>query len=545
MSDGPLTKLRSRLPTLSLSRLHWSLRGLAMVVVLGCALLLPAFSFGRDQGIYATVGSGILSGKLPYLHLWDFKPPGIFLVYASAEALFGHNMAAPRVLEAAGLIAMALAMAELSEHWYGSKSPGWMGAAIAAIVHVEMDFWHSGQPESFGGILTIIALWLAVRESSSQLRPWLWGLTGVLLGFCSLLKPPLGGVGIILVAYLGRQQRTIGRNPLLVGLGAMVIGAAVPFLLCAAWFWVRHGWPALVWTFKDYVPGYTALGWQGDHRALEMFYFASVEALTRFSALIVIGVVAALMLPVLTIYEQSGSFLLLGCAVVQITGIALQGKFFQYHYGATIPLLALVAGLGWHKLWAKSWARRPTGPLLVAVAAIAALYMRKPVKDVPGTVPERTWARLQYLFRVGDYRTRAQLDAELHRAADYDLAADRKVAEWVEQNTSPRDSVLVWGFEPVIYWITGRRPATRFIYNVPQRSQWQTEVSQRLYLDEVRANHPSVVIVQHHDVFPGVTGHITDSAADLARFPGLERYLADSFEFETSIEDFDLYRRRF
>ncbi|MGE5784087.1 MAG: ArnT family glycosyltransferase [Myxococcales bacterium] len=529
---------------MSLSRLHWWLRGFAMVVVVGCALQLLAFSFGRDQGIYATVGSGILSGKVPYLHLWDFKPPGIFLVYALAEAVFGHNMAAPRVLEAAGLVAMALAMGEISEHWYGSKSPGWIGAAIAAIVHVEMDFWHSGQPESFAGILTILALWLAVRESSPRLRPWLWAVAGTLLGFCSLLKPPLGGVGIILGAYLARQQRTIGRDGLLRGLAAMVFGAMVPFLLCAGWFWLRGGWSALLWTFKDYVPGYTALGWQGEHRALEMFYFATVEALTRFSALIVIGVTLALMLPVLTVHEQSGTFLLLGCAVVQITGIALQGKFFQYHYGATTPLLSLVAGLGWHKLWGKSWARRPTGPLLVAATVIAALYMRKPVQDVPGTVPERSLARFEYLLRVGEHRSRALLDADLHRAADYDLAADRKVAEWVEQNTEPRDAILVWGFEPVIYWLTGRRPATRFIYNVPQRSPWQTEVSQRIYFDEVRASRPTAIVVQHHDVFPGVTGYTTDSAADLARFPELERYVADGFEFETSIEDFDLYRRK-
>ncbi len=543
MSLGLLRSSWSRTPT-QLSRLDRWLRFASILVILGCALLVTTFSFGRDQGIYATVGSGILSGKVPYRDLWDFKTPGIFFVFATAEALFGHTMAAPRILEALGLLGMALAMVQLSERWYGSSIPGWLGAAIAAIVHVELDFWHTGQPESFGGILTVLALWLATGKSGARVRLLEWGTAGVLLGFCSLLKPPLGGVAVVLFAYLIRQQRDLGHKQLALGLGSMVAGAVLPFLACFAWFWARGGWAAMVWTLRDFVPGYTALGWHGDHRALEMFYFAVVEALTRFSALIAVGVIAALMLPSMTQHEQSGSFLLLGCAIVQVTGIALQAKFFQYHYGATTPLLAFLAGLGWYKLWTRARLWHPSGVWVVAMAAMAAMLMRKPVKDVPGTVPERALARLRFLLHRPDWDTRGKLDAALHRAADYDLAADRLVSDWILGNTAAHDSILVWGFEPAVYWLTGRRPATRFIYDVPQRSQWQTESSQRMFMDEVTRNQPVVIVVQHNDVFPGVTGFMTDSAADLSRFAELERYLDEQYKFVIAIEDFDLYRRQ-
>jgi hypothetical protein len=543
MSEGLLRKVRNQPLPPALSRLDRWLGVASILIVVACAALLPAFSFGRDQGIYATVGSGILSGKVPYRDLWDFKPPGIFFIFAAAEALFGHTMAAPRILEALGILAMAIAATRLSERWYGSRTPGWIGAAIAAIVHLELDFWHTGQPESFGGILTILSLWLATSDRSPATRPLFWGTAGALLGFSALLKPPLGGVAVVLFAYLGRQQRGIGGRQLLVGLGAMVLGALLPIIACFTWFWARGGWAAMLWTLRDFVPGYTALGWQGDHRALEMFYFAAVEALTRFSALIAVGVVAALMLPPLTEREQSGSFLLLGCAIVQIAGIALQAKFFQYHYGATTPLLSLLAGLGWYKLWTRALAWRSSGLVVVGLAALATATMRKPVADVPGTVPERCWARLRFLLHRPDYDSRDKLDAELHRAADYDLAADRRVATYVLANTHSTDSILIWGFEPVVYWLTGRHPATRFIYNVPQRSRWQTETSQRLFFDEVARNRPVLVAVQHNDVFPGVTGHMTDSAADLGRFAALDRYIADHYELVTTIEDFDLYRR--
>jgi hypothetical protein len=102
----------------------------------------------------------------------------------------------------------------------------------------------------------------------------------------------------------------------------------------------------------------------------------------------------------------------------------------------------------------------------------------------------------------------------------------------------------VWGFEPSIYWFSGRAPATRFIYNVAQRSRWQTETSQRLFIDEVRQRRPKLVIVQHNDVFPGVTGDVTDSFADLPRFTALNDYVTEFYSFVATLDDFDLFERK-
>jgi hypothetical protein len=323
----------------------------------------------------------------------------------------------------------------------------------------------------------------------------------------------------------------------------MVIGAATPFVLCVLWFWAKGGLSAMVWTLRDFVPGYTALGWQGEHHALEMFYYAVVEALMKFSAWIAIGVAALFLLPRHSPRELEHVLLLLGCAIVHVTGVALQAKFFQYHYAATIPLLALAAGLGWYKLWTRAWVRRPWPVVGLAAVFFLALLMRKPVRDVPGTVLERSLVRMKFLLHRPEFDTRQKLDEALHRAADYDLASDFRVANWVSANTNPRDYVLVWGFEPSIYWFSGRRPATRFIYNVAQRSHWQTETSQKLFIEEVRQRSPVVVILQHNDIFPGVTGYGTDSVADLPRFAALDQYVTEHYKFLATIDDFDILGR--
>src|SRR6478735_6906869 len=88
-------------PDLWLEVLCW-----ATVAFSAAQILL--FSFGRDQAIYATVADGILHGRMPYRDVWDFKPPGIFLVYAGSFLVFGKSMMAPRLIEVIGLLLMVL-----------------------------------------------------------------------------------------------------------------------------------------------------------------------------------------------------------------------------------------------------------------------------------------------------------------------------------------------------------------------------------------------------------------------------------------------------
>ena len=517
----------------------------AALLSLACVILVTTFSWGRDQSIYALIGDGILHGKAPDLDLWDFKPPGVFFVYAAAEALFGRNMAAIRILEAFGLVATILGLVVLSKRLQGSTLAGWIAGAIAVYAHVMLDFWHTGQPESFGGMLTVLGLCAVTPAAGKTTRFWAALAAGVLLGMASLMKPPLGGALIVVSAYLLRQHldtSNVGKRFLpLVALGvgvALVIGA------CLLYFFKAKALPALTWTLRDFVPGYTALGWHPDSSPLGMLHYAIVESLIKFSAFIPIGLVATLVLPSAHSRESEGFYLVSGIAIFQIIGIAMQAKFFEYHYGATIPLLSFLAGLGWAKLWWSAQARGIVAELSLMLALVFAALLTPVVQDLPGTPWQRTLQRLHFLRHVRDPQAREQLDDKIAKAASFDLSADREVAKWMKDQTGPADSVLVWGFEPAIYWFAERRPATRFIYNVAQRSAWQQARARQWFMRDVEKNKPVVVAVQHSDIFPGVTGHATDSAADTADFPEFADWLQSGYYPAGYRYNFEYYRRR-
>jgi hypothetical protein len=332
----------------------------------------------------------------------------------------------------------------------------------------------------------------------------------------------------------------------LLAMGVIGVSAAAPILLCAAWFWARGAWPALHWTLGEFTPGYTALGWQ-DRQAAGMLYYALEEAFFKFSALAAAGVIAMAAITPLAIREREGTYLILGIIAIQIAGVAMQGKFFPYHYAATLQLIAFLAGLGLYKLWRRCVGGSSGGfggALAFMSFVVVVTSMRTASRDLPQDYSERALMRLRYAFRMAPYHSREASDRHLSYVADFNLAADRDVALEVRSRTRSADPIFVWGFEPAIYWFSERAPATRFIYDVPQRSEWQKDYARRELMHDLKRNTPALIIVQHNDVFPSVTGHALDSHDELPGFPELAGFIEGGYQFVKRVEDFDLYERK-
>jgi hypothetical protein len=133
----------------------------------------------------------------------------------------------------------------------------------------------------------------------------------------------------------------------------------------------------------------------------------------------------------------------------------------------------------------------------------------------------------------------------LHSAADVSFGADLAMAEWLRANTSDKASVFIWGFEPMVYDLAKRRPASRYIYNVPQRLNWPgLEASRKELMADLQRDDPDVILVLKNDIFTQVTGNNQDSWAALQHFDALKRFVDTGYRLEGRIEDFLIYTRR-
>jgi hypothetical protein len=517
----------------------------AWLVVALSSLQILLFAFGRDQGIYATVADAVLRGDMPYRDVWDFKPPGIFLVFALARGLFGQNMLAPRMVEVAGLILLVVGFTRLGGVFFGKKRVGLIGGALAVLVHAQLEFWHTGQPEAFGGFLTVGALVLTVANKSGKQRWLAWLGVGAAFGCAFLLKPPLAGGVFVCAAYLVRAEqshRNEGWRAAVPPLILVALGGLLPIALCALWFRLSGAWADLRWTMLDFTPGYTALSWEG-RGAPQTFYWATEELFFKFSALNAAGLLAALVIRPMHSREREGLFLVLGVISVQLAGVCMQGKFFPYHYSATLPLVAFLAGLGLYKLWRRCLMGGVPGVVVFVLFVIVTAIMRTAARDLD-SFWDRSAARMRYLLRIGPYETKEMLDRELTAVADYNFDADQRLASEMRRRTPESAPVFIWGFEPLIYLLADRKPASRFIYNVPQRVQWAQGRARSTLMQDLARRPPQLIAVQRNDIFPAVTGDDLDSRRALLTFPELSGMIEREYELIEAIEDFDLYERR-
>ncbi|MGB5681714.1 MAG: glycosyltransferase family 39 protein [Polyangiales bacterium] len=514
-------------------------------------LILLTFRYGRDQGIYAVVGNVVLSGGAPYRDAWDFKPPFIYFIYAGARGLFGPGMIAIRLVEALGLVSLVIAFAVLSRRFVGSWRAGLVGATLAVFLHVKLEFWHTAQPESFGGIIVAWAIVCAtyVAQGTSRKAHFrqygAWFATGALYTIAALLKPPLGGGFVISLGFvLAEQRRMLAPSERTKGLlgvcAAFGLGAAVILGAMLSFFAFKGSLAELYETFFVFTPQYTGLGFEPS-KLPGLLADAVRQGITGFSFLVPLGLAFLAGLTSRGDRAISGVLQVLGVVSIQLLGVAMQAKFFDYHYGASLPLLSLLAGWGLWKLWERAF----TDPFRVAatVLLVALVVDHAPRQSTPaeGSTGAKLYARTQLL--VGNSSS-AVLDW-LHSKGDVSFGANVEMARWLRDNTDEDDTVFIWGFEPMVYDLAGRRFASRYIYNVPQRLEWPGSNAARAELmRDLHRTQPDVVLVTRGDVFTHVTGDRRDSFAMLDEFDELGRFLDVGYSLDGNIQDFMIYTRR-
>ncbi|MET0592684.1 MAG: hypothetical protein ABW133_08295 [Polyangiaceae bacterium] len=278
-------------------------------------------------------------------------------------------------------------------------------------------------------------------------------------------------------------------------------------------------------------------------RALGAVYLAFEEWFVDLSGPTAAGVLAALIFPPISSREREGTLHVLLVVALQLGGVAWQGKFFPYHYGASLVIGSIVAGLGAYKAWRFGLSRGYFAVATVLMVAYLVIQARSATRDTRTDFLDRCVARQRYLLGLSDV-TRAELDAQLYSVADVSYGANRRVADFLKNELTPDEFAFVWGFEPIIYDMAERRPATRYIYNVPQRVAWAKDATREQLMADLDLRPPKAIVVEHRDVFPVVTGDALDSADTLKKFPALDARINDRYSLATKIEDFDIYLLR-
>ena len=142
---------------------------------------------------------------------------------------------------------------------------------------------------------------------------------------------------------------------------------------------------------------------------------------------------------------------------------------------------------------------------------------------------------------------------------DYLLPATsyRNTVEYIKKNTSPSDTIFVWGDGPHLYYFSDRRLATKSVWpkgnaikieqllskNKPE-AQAEAGIIQLEFIDTMEKKKPALFI----DTSPKGLFRSVTKLGNFAKFPynvppGMVFYLMVNYRYETTIDDFKIYRR--
>jgi hypothetical protein len=443
----------------------WWLAPFFFLLVVGVLLAYsPDFS-GRmpkhDSGIFLYFGSRILKGDIPFRNLWDHKPPLIFYIDALGLWLSNGSIWGVWGLEVGSLFLSTMMLFAILRKRV--PMPAVFLALLGFVVNVAFPMEGGNFTEEFGIPLQCLALLLFVKalDVPGKKKPWAWFLIGTSLGMAVMLKQTLIGIwGAMAMVALYRWIKKEG-----VQFGGFIWWALGLGLTVLGWVYYFYLHNAL-WDFWDVAYRfnflYSDIAPEDRIEAVGIIFWVFLTAswfyyfgLATWAAFIGRGWAYLKKLPLLLVVALIDFPL-------EIILISLSGKNYNHYFFTMILCFAILVAYGW--AYGRSWIKKPWIHILVYLLA-AVMIVYKPVHLI-----------------VDAYRQPPE-------------AAVRQVVDYIKRNTDKDDTVILWGSQTVINFMSGRDTPTRFVHQKPLFREGYAEraLSMEL-LNDLKSKKPKLII---------------------------------------------------
>lgn len=526
------------------------LAGVAVVLGLMVRLVLLAQPIGGDPGIYAYIGGRILDGDLPYRDVFEQKPPGVLYTYAAAFLLLGRSMFAVQVLDLAAWTILVALSAALAWSLWESRSVAAAAAGLSALFvnpTLQSGFKQVGQTETWIAVWASAAVWLTLRavrtqgesrqadrEAGRQAMVAAIG-AGLCCGVAALYKYNAAAylaACVAIVLFARGQDGRWRRVAVLAG------GFVIPPAVVLAYFSARGGLSDLLDATVLYNVGYTvgtygspaefaARAWVVTYRFLTMniMWFMGGWGLLWLAARAWRG-------------DWAGVPLILFAAAAYLAILA-NARFYPQYFLQILPPLIISSAFA--LVHALTPAGQASHRLLAALLIAGSLWVgcrHTPVGRVADDVAAAarfatgTLAQDEYYLRFGGY----------DNGGDFSLLADVRLAARLAAETQPDETVYIYGGEPLVLFLAGRRSPSRFVWNDPfLAGSFRDRYTTGDLVGELEAGRPAYVAVIRNDanmVDP------VDSLTHFERDARLRDYITQEYREVGWLEDFLLFRRK-
>ena len=429
--------------------------GVAAIVVwcLLCTIVSRAFtpiSPGMyDSALFAYIGFQWAHGRVPYIDVWDNKPPGIFATSAAGLSILTRDFRSLAVLEGLVIIGCSIVVAALLRYWQAPRFVYLLAmAAVAAGANLRV-ICGSNLTEIYLLFPAALSMYLFARAEGRGSAACMVA-AGIFTGVAVLFKPvglaPFLAQAVYLL-LLALVWRRLSAGKAFTALLLNAAGIALAWMPALGYFAWHRGMLELLNASFWYNVKY------GSHALRQKLLVLPLligERLQPLSTLCVFTVVGLVFLPrlfrgddVLPRGTQWHWLLVLLWLIFDLAGAVAGGRDYPHYYLALVPSLAVAAAFA---IWAlySSLERYADRRLQYALLLLFILPLAlTQVADVVAKAREVRWQE--------------STSAEL-------------VANQINEAARRDNSVFVWPYEPMIYYSTklvspGRYLTAHYLYD--------------------------------------------------------------------------------
>ncbi|WP_371479151.1 ArnT family glycosyltransferase [Kitasatospora sp. NBC_00315] len=412
-----LAALTERLPA-AVRAGYWT-RLVPVLALIAVVTHVPSFVrpvWSPDEGFLATQARMLADGGVLYDTVVDRKPPLLPWLYEACFTVFGSLSLWPlRTLAIVAHLATAILLASIARGRWGNRA----GAAAGALyLMISIGLSPEDTQAATFEVFMLPAMVAAFRYA--ERRRWL--AAGIAVALCSLTKQTGGAVMLPVLWMLFQDTRVRGVR-WLPALGKIWFGFALPIALVAVILTKPKGF--LFWVVTG-SGDYATFGGNWVQMAGRALGNSAIMLAAGLGLMLPLGRRLWLRhrnrpLPAAT--EERGSTADLWVWLVSsVVAVSVGFHFFGHYYLQLMPPLVLL-GVGAVCTSAIRW--KPV--MIYSTAAATAFWVL--AMAWPGERLDRS----------------------------------TEVASAVAAQTTPKDTVLVWGMHPELYWLADRRPATRYL----------------------------------------------------------------------------------
>ena len=443
-----------------------ALLALTVLVLLGVRLSFIHEPFERDEGGYAYIGQELLRGAVPYRDVIDLKPPGTYYYYAVAEALGGQTSEGIRRVTACYAV-MTLLATFYAARKFGTR-PGLLAALLFALFSGSPRIHGSGCNSEVIMLLPLVTGLCFMLKGIEKESRALFAAAGFCSSVAMLTKTVALPYDLLFLAISMcngyRQDRSKGAAQNAV---AFLTPQFLVFGIVLAWF-------AHCGALVDFIRWNVTipLAYVKNGQFVEGLSFTTALYYRLPVLLLPLALAFGTSIWLLASDRSLKSIIVVLLLPVSFIGVWLPGKWFPHYFIQLVPFCAILGGIGLTGLLQAKGRFK-----IVALPAIAAGLIYFAVQE---SVYFRKDARELIILKYQDDIFTSMVE----------------VARYVGERTTPEDSILQWGFEPELYFLSGRRSAIPHISAPVLALEPDVEAAVDRMLDTVRARPPRYILVQ-------------------------------------------------